>query len=250
MSEKDNVGNYLKSEEHKEKMKEAHRKASELKEKFKEPKRVRPRISDEEAQKRIDQQRDMIHNENMQPPPPPEFVDEFGKPIFENRSDIQLNVGMPQRFKGSRAGVPIKQSSLEQVTMPRRFTGERAGLKPEYQPSAPPTPREMYEMNKTQAPPQMSLPQPPPMTMQQMNDNDREFSHTTDLTFRDLSTEEYREYMYNNGGVLRILQPWKLAISRSGNHRVATKDGFSYIIVPGWIAIRVKKKVGAPAFTF
>ena len=91
---------------------------------------------------------------------------------------------------------------------------------------------------------------PPPMTMKQIDDINKEFTHTTDLTFRDLSTEEYREYMYNNGGVLRILQPWKLAISRSGNHRVATKDGFSYIIVPGWIAIRVKKKVGAPAFTF
>lgn len=245
MSQEDNVGEYLKSKEHKDKMKQAHSKASELQEKYKEEDRPRPRRTPQEAQMMIDQQREMVHNENMQPPPPPEFTDEFGKPIFEDQSDIN--------FGGSM--------------MPRRFKGERAGLKREGLPgmrAVPGSLRDSTSDSRQSALNQqkmLTLPRdskefvqretaPPQMTMKQMSDNDREFSHTTDLTFRDLTTEQYREYMYNNGGVLRILQPWKLAISRSGNHRVATVDGFSYIIVPGWIAIRIKKKVGAPAFTF
>lgn len=214
MSKEDSVGDHLKSKEYKDKKKEILARASSVVAKNKPIKR--PKRTSQQIQQLIDTYRDQLHNENMQPPPPPEFVDEFGKPIFENKSEIQLNVGMPQRFKGTRAGLP-------------GMTAVKGSLKP--------------------SEPRMSLP-PPPMTMNQMNDNDREFSHTTDLTFKDLTTEEYREYMYNNGGVLRVVKPWKLAISRSGNHRVATQDGFSYIIVPGWIAIRVKKKVGTPAFTF
>lgn len=233
MSEEDSVGKYLKSKEHEDKMKEAHERASKLLERGKE--RSRPRRTPEEAQRMIDSQREMIHAENMQPPPPPEFVDEFGKPIFVDKSKIVFGGNMmPQRFKGNRAGLPGL----------RAVPGSLKESKPrvEYIKEA------IEDVRKfDSAPPQIA---PPPMTMKQMEDNDREFSHTTDLQFRDLTTEEYREYMYNNGGVLRILQPWKLAISRSGNHRVATLDDFSYIIVPGWIAIRVKKKVGTPAFTF
>ncbi len=227
MSKEDSVSEHLKSDERKTRKKEILDRASSVVAKNKPTKR--PKRSNEEIQQMIESYREQLHDENMQPPPPAEFVDEFGKPIFENKSEIQLNVGMPVRFKGTRTGLP------GMTAVPGSFKETKNGLQ-----------ENVEKVRKFNAPP----PQAPPMTMKEMNDNDREFSHTTDLTFRDLTTEAYREYMYNNGGVMRILQPWKLAISRSGNHRVATVDGFSYIIVPGWIAIRVKKKVGAPAFTF
>ena len=223
----DEIAEYLGSKEHKDKIALANKKASELIELHSEKKR--PRKSNEQIQREIDDMRSQMRDE---PAPSQEFLDENGKNVFEDKSDINFG-GMPRRFKGSRGGLPPEP---------------RKELKNTYIPSAPPTPREMYEMKKfDSAHPQRV---PPLMTMKETEYNDREFSHTTDLVFRDLTTEEYREYMYNNGGVMRILQPWKLAISKSGNHRVATQDGFSYIIVPGWIAIRVKKKAGAPSFTF
>jgi hypothetical protein len=226
MSKEDSLGEHLKSSERKERKKEILARASDVVNKNKGV--DSPKRSSEEIQELIEIHRNQLHNENMQPPPPPTFVDEFGKPIFEDQSDISLNVGMPRRFKEERAE-PVKP------------------VKPAYHQSAPPTTREMYGMVNSQE--VRNIP-PPQQTMQQQYNSNKEFSHTTDLMFHDLNTEEYREYIYNNGGVLRVLQPWKLGISKSGNHRVATRDGFSYIIVPNWIAIRIKKKEGAPSFTF
>jgi len=236
MSEKDSVGDHLKSDEYKSKKEEILKKASDIIEKNKD--HVRPKKSPEEIQALIETYREQLQNENMQPPPPPTFVDENGKSIFENTSDVNLNVGMPQRFKGSRAGeIPLE---------------ERKPVKQNYIPSELSSPREFNEM--TSMPQQQAYPpqppQPPQPTQHQREIAEKEFYQTTDLVFYDITGEEYREYMYNNGGILRINNPWKLAISRSNNHRIVTRDGFSYIIAPNWIAIRFRKREGEPSFAF
>ena len=215
MVKTDSIGEHLKSDEYKKK--KALQKANEIIDRHK---TTRPKRTPEEIQALINTYRDQLQNENMQPPPPATFVDEFGKPIFENKSDINFG-GMPQRFKGERAGIPLgdKRDSLSDARQ--------------------------SNLNE-----QKLFPQPPPMTQKQHELANKEFYETTTLDFKDISGEVYREYMYNNGGVLRIDKPWKLAVSRSNNHRVVTTDGFSYIIAPTWIAIRFKKKKGEPSFAF
>jgi len=231
--EKDSVGDHLKSDEYKSKKEEILKKASDIIEKNKDRPRVKK--SPEEIQSLIETYREQLHKENMQPPPPPTFVDENGKPIFENKSEVNLNVGMPRRFKGSRAGeIPLE---------------ERKPVKEDHMPPELSSPREFNEM--TSVPQQQAYPpQPPQPTQHQREIAEREFYQTTDLVFHDISGEEYREYMYNNGGILRINNPWKLAVSRSNNHRIVTRDGFSYIIAPNWIAIRFRKREGEPSFAF
>lgn len=91
---------------------------------------------------------------------------------------------------------------------------------------------------------------PPKEILREINKFDSRVYHTTDLEFKDISTEVYREYMYSNGGVLRVEKPIQIAISRSGNHRIITEDGMSYIVAPQWLAIRFKVKPGAANFSF
>jgi DNA primase len=227
--EKDSIGNHLKSKQYKKKKEAILQKADEIIKTHKEP--TKKKLTPQEIQAKVDAYREQLRNENMQPPPPPTFVDEQGNPIFEDKSDIHWG-GMPRRFKGTRAGLPPGELQPVQRT-PQPQPVQRT---PQPQPvqRSPPQPR----------------PQPPRITPQEYAQMEKEFHHTTDLDFKDISGEEYREYMYNNGGVLRIVNPWKLAISKSGNHRIATLDGYSYIIAPNWIAIRFRKKVGEPSFAF
>lgn len=54
------------------------------------------------------------------------------------------------------------------------------------------------------------------------------------LTFSDLSDEKYRVYCYPDGTVVRLDNPKRLNVSKSGGHRVYTADGISHYVHPGW----------------
>ena len=70
----------------------------------------------------------------------------------------------------------------------------------------------------------------------------------TELTFIDISTEVYREYVFPNCEVVRINAPTGVNVSASGGHRVLDAAGISHYIPTGWIHLRWEAKPGAPAF--
>lgn len=76
-----------------------------------------------------------------------------------------------------------------------------------------------------------------------------QFSHDTDFEFKDISSEEYREYVFPHGTV-RINSPLKLAITPRNSHRVFDMDGVSHIIPAGWLELRWQVKPGSPNFKF
>lgn len=64
----------------------------------------------------------------------------------------------------------------------------------------------------------------------------------------DLTSEEFREYVYDDGNVLLIKAPVELYITETGSHRVVAADGRTYRPTPGYLGIAWKPKVGEPAF--
>lgn len=60
-----------------------------------------------------------------------------------------------------------------------------------------------------------------------------------DLTVVTLDKEIWREYIYPNGGVLRIENPDLLYRKKSNphSHRIVTTGGDTYYPAPGWIGI-------------
>lgn len=65
------------------------------------------------------------------------------------------------------------------------------------------------------------------------------------VAWKDISSEEYRIYVYPDDWRISINKPSKLHVSASGGHRIVTEDGLSYYIAPGWRVIQWK---GNPAF--
>lgn len=61
----------------------------------------------------------------------------------------------------------------------------------------------------------------------------------------DISSEDYREYIFDSKNIIHIEKPLFLHVSESGGHRVFDSSGNSYYVRPGWLAI---KWVGNPAF--
>jgi hypothetical protein len=53
-----------------------------------------------------------------------------------------------------------------------------------------------------------------------------------------ISTENWREYEYEDGYVLRINSPHTLYISESGTHRVFDNHEIVHYVPPGWRTIR------------
>lgn len=51
--------------------------------------------------------------------------------------------------------------------------------------------------------------------------------------------ERRRIYTYANGSTFTVENVSDVAISKSGNHRLNTKDGRKFIVMAGWIAIEV-----------
>lgn len=75
-----------------------------------------------------------------------------------------------------------------------------------------------------------------------------EFQNATDLEFTDISSEEWREYRFIGGEVIRIDRPLKLNVSESRGHRIFDGHGISHYIPAGWIHLSWKVKNGAPNF--
>lgn len=72
--------------------------------------------------------------------------------------------------------------------------------------------------------------------------------------WNDITDELFREYLYDNGFVLRIEAPTALNVSESSlgghAHRVQTESGIGHYVAPGWKAIRWGVKPGRPQFKF
>lgn len=77
-----------------------------------------------------------------------------------------------------------------------------------------------------------------------------EFVNKSGLEFKDVSAEEYREYLFPTGVSVRIDAPLKLNVSASGGHRVFDAAGVSHYVPAGWIHLRWKAKAGAAHFDF
>lgn len=66
-----------------------------------------------------------------------------------------------------------------------------------------------------------------------------------DREWNDISTNEYREYLFPDGFVVRVDNPMKINVSESGGHRILDADGMSWYIPSGWRALRW---IGDPHF--
>jgi hypothetical protein len=68
------------------------------------------------------------------------------------------------------------------------------------------------------------------------------------MEFDDISSEEYREYVYSDAAVVRIDAPTLLHVRPSGSHRLVDAVGVSHRIEPGFKDVRWKPKAGEPSF--
>jgi hypothetical protein len=76
-----------------------------------------------------------------------------------------------------------------------------------------------------------------------------EFFNDSDYEFVDISSEEFRQYAFENS-TIEIVEPVLLSVSESGAHRIFDAEGVSHYISPGWLAISWKAKPGRPHFEF
>lgn len=75
-----------------------------------------------------------------------------------------------------------------------------------------------------------------------------EFHNASKSVFTDISSEQYREYEFESGKVVRIDAPLQLNISASGGHRIFDAGGVSHYIPKGWVHLSWRAKEGAPHF--
>lgn len=73
------------------------------------------------------------------------------------------------------------------------------------------------------------------------------FRNESELSFEDISSEEWREYLFPGGNVVRIDGPLKIHMSDRG-HRIFDASSNSYFIPAGWIQLKWKAKEGEPHF--
>lgn len=69
----------------------------------------------------------------------------------------------------------------------------------------------------------------------------------SDYKFIDISSEEWRRYIFDNNKVVVIAEPIYLSVSDSG-HRILEKGGISHFIPKGWIQLSWKAKQDQPHF--
>ena len=74
------------------------------------------------------------------------------------------------------------------------------------------------------------------------------FINESDLTFADISSEQWREYRFAGGDAIRIDHPLKLHVSESKGHRIFDAEGRSHYIPWGWLHLSWEAKKGAPNF--
>ena len=69
-----------------------------------------------------------------------------------------------------------------------------------------------------------------------------------DMKFIDISTEQYRQYTFVGGEVVRIAAPMELNVSAGGGHRILDAAGVSHYVPTGWLHLCWEVKPGSPAF--
>lgn len=74
------------------------------------------------------------------------------------------------------------------------------------------------------------------------------FVNATSHDFADIGSEEFREYVFPGGELVRIDSPLKLAVSESGGHRLFDRSGLSHYVPPGWVHLRWRARDGEPNF--
>lgn len=74
-----------------------------------------------------------------------------------------------------------------------------------------------------------------------------ELFNASEYTFFDVSSEEYREYVFLGKGTVKIERPTHVAVSKSG-HRVLDEAGISHFIPAEFQVIHWKAKDGLPHF--
>jgi hypothetical protein len=70
----------------------------------------------------------------------------------------------------------------------------------------------------------------------------------SEMTFNDISSEEFREYDFGSDNVVRIDNPKQLNVSASGGHRILDGSGISHYVPSGWIHLHWKARDGQPPF--
>jgi hypothetical protein len=78
-----------------------------------------------------------------------------------------------------------------------------------------------------------------------MNFND--LKNESEYTFFDVTSEEYREYVFIGLGTIKIDSPVAVAVSKSC-HRVLDSAGISHFVPAEWQMINWKAKEGQPHF--
>lgn len=83
-----------------------------------------------------------------------------------------------------------------------------------------------------------------------MSDNNEPKTMTlAGMEFTDIGSEQYREYVYESGFVLRIETPRWLHVSTSGSHRIIDLHDVSHRIdMNGCKDVRWMPRPGCPAF--
>ncbi len=74
-----------------------------------------------------------------------------------------------------------------------------------------------------------------------------EFRNESGLDFKDISTEQWREYTFVGGQSVRIEKPLKLYVSDNG-HRILDAGGVSHYVPLGWIHLKWQAKDNEPQF--
>ena len=74
-----------------------------------------------------------------------------------------------------------------------------------------------------------------------------ELRNDADLTFTDISSEDWREYRFQNGETVRIDAPLWLNSGKNG-HRILAVDGTSHYIPSGWLHLKWSAAPDAPHF--
>lgn len=70
------------------------------------------------------------------------------------------------------------------------------------------------------------------------------------MEFKSIESESYRVYRFANGSEVKIENPIKINVSKTGGHRILDAQGVSHYIPSGWIHLSWKAKQGQPEFVF
>ena len=74
-----------------------------------------------------------------------------------------------------------------------------------------------------------------------------QFRNESGLSFKDISSEQWRCYTFSEGKTVHIEGPLWLHVSSNG-HRVFDSEGVSHYVPLGWISLKWLAKEGEPHF--